>query len=116
MKIMLINARSVKNKGCKLHDEIIDNDLDLFFITETWLSPYDTSAISDILPDSYEFFHFPRADRNGGGVGVAVSRCVKSVKCVNRCFTSFECLQATIVQDNQKVIFYLIYRPPNGSI
>ena len=116
IRAMLINACSVKNKSCILKDTIVDNSLQLLFITETWLSPYDTSAIAAFIPESHNFYHFPRDNRPGGGIGVAASKSIQSVKSVNRIFGSFECLQINIAQENNKICFYLIYRPPSSSV
>lgn len=111
---MLLNACSVRNKSCILRDLIRDNHLDLFFVTETWLTQYDSSAIAAFLPPTHDFYHFPREHSRGGGVGIAIKKSIKSVKTFRRIFQNFECLEANIVQSNKHLTIYIIYRPPQN--
>ncbi|KAK6181972.1 hypothetical protein SNE40_009747 [Patella caerulea] len=37
IKIRLLNTQSVRNKTTEISDNIIEDDIDLFFITESWL-------------------------------------------------------------------------------
>ena len=67
--LALINSRSVRNKADLIRDYIIDRDLDIVCITETWLSTSDTGVINALTPEGYNFRHLPCTDR-GGGVGV----------------------------------------------
>ena len=68
--LTLINSRSVRNKAYLIRDYIVDRDLDIVCITETWLSTSDTAVINALTPEGYNFRHLPRTDRRGGGVGV----------------------------------------------
>ena len=49
----LFNARSVRNKWLPMKDYIVDNDIDMFALTETWLHPddRDDQVIGDLTPD-----------------------------------------------------------------
>ena len=94
---MFLNACSIRNKSCLIRDAIIDNSVDLFFVVETWLTSSDTSSIAAFLPDTHDFYHFPRDNRRGGGVGVAVSKSIASVKTIPRVFESFECLEINFI-------------------
>ena len=110
---MLLNACSVRNKSCMLRDFIRDNHLDLFFITETWLTQYDSSAIAAFLPATHDFYHSPREHGRGGGVGIAITKSIKSVKTFPRIFRNFECLEVSIVLANKCLTIYIIYGPPH---
>ena len=46
----LVNARSIRNKTDLLIDNVIDAEIDLLAITETWLSPGE-SDIKTIIKD-----------------------------------------------------------------
>ena len=50
---------------------MIDAEIDLLAITETWLSPgeSDIKTIKDVTPAGYKFDHVPRKNRRGGGIG-----------------------------------------------
>ena len=104
---MFLNACSIRNKSCLIRDAIIDNSVDLFFVVETWLTSSDTSSIAAFLPDTHDFYHFPRDNRRGGGVGVAVSKSIASVKTIPRVFESFECLEINFIYKNKKKIRFL---------
>lgn len=69
------NAQSVGEK-CKrsaINDFIIDNEVDVLCLTETWLLPRgDEAKCSDLSPPGYKTWSFPRASR-GGGVAFVVA-------------------------------------------
>jgi hypothetical protein len=48
----LCNARSFLNKWDGINDYILDNDFDIFAITETWISPdkVNDHILRDLLP------------------------------------------------------------------
>ena len=68
----LLNTRSVKNKTMKVKDFVVDHDIDILAITETWLRPgnIDEVDIGTLCPSGYGFLHVPRSYSNGGGVGL----------------------------------------------
>ena len=68
--LALINSRSVRNTAELIRDYIVDRDLDIVCITETWLSTSDTAVINALTPEGYNFRHLPRTDLRGGGVGM----------------------------------------------
>lgn len=70
LNIVLWNATSVRNKKQELHKFLIDDQIDIALITETWLAPNDPFH----LPD----YNITRKDRNkqqgrihAGGVLIA---------------------------------------------
>ena len=77
-KLVLLNARSVRNKTDFITDYIHEHDLDIIALTETWLTndQKDTANIRKLTPDGYNFVHFPRSDQQGGGVGVLYKSCL----------------------------------------
>ena len=54
----------------KCHEYVKDKDLDMLFITETWLRPGDDKVIADLCPEGYHYSGKPRLSGKGGGVGV----------------------------------------------
>ncbi|XP_072021288.1 uncharacterized protein [Amphiura filiformis] len=64
------NARSIGNKTVTLVDYVIEKDIDIFFITETWLAVEDPVVIGNCTPPGYEFISIPRGTSNHGGIGV----------------------------------------------
>ena len=67
----LINIQSVGNKTNTIRSTINDQDLDIYMLTETWLSNNisESSKIKEMTPNTHVFKHVPRENRNGGGVG-----------------------------------------------
>ena len=112
---MLLNCCSVRNKDHILYDLIVDNSIDILFLTETWLKQYETASIEAFLPESHNFFSFPREEKRGGGVGAAISKSFMFAKSINRKFCSFECMELNLTDETKKFSTYIIYRPPQSS-
>ena len=90
--------------------------MDLFAITETWLSDADSAIIAKFVPTTHRFFHFPRVTGRGGGVGLVVRNNFSSAKAVNRSMTTFECLEFHLFQNNYKILINVLYRPPQYRV
>ena len=56
-----VNARSVKNKIHQMQYELINENMDLCAIMETWLQNNDT-IVDQIPPPSYHIISHPRTD------------------------------------------------------
>ena len=66
----LIIIRAIRNKSVPFADFINSNKSDVIVVTETWLRPDDTgSFIVDVKLLGYKYFHVPRSEGRGGGVG-----------------------------------------------
>ena len=67
------NAQSVKGndiicKRCEISTFIKDNGVDLFFLTETWLSAQsDEGKTVELAPSGFDVRSFPRQSRSRGG-------------------------------------------------
>ena len=68
LKACLLNPWSVVNKATTLHDFILEYDLDILALTETWLSGTvcDGPVLQEMLPNGYNYIHTPRKSRGGG--------------------------------------------------
>jgi len=108
-----INVRSVRNKTVEIIDVIDYLNLDLLFITESWIISNDTDApiLSCITPPDYQYFSAPRLGRAGGGI-VIIYRSIFNTEFTilsNDCCEMVKCLIKTT---NKSLIFLIIYRPP----
>ena len=76
--VCLLNARSIRNKTLIIKDFVIDNDVDILTLTETWLNPNsnDQTIINSLCPTGYLFQHVPREKREGG-VGILFKQSLK---------------------------------------
>ena len=114
----LINIQSVGNKTNKIKSLIEELNLDVLILTETWLSNdiSDSSKIKEMIPKSHNFYHIPRENRSGGGVGVLIKKTFTKVKVMNvESFESFEYIDTKITSDNKNIRIITVYRPPNKS-
>ena len=72
VQLCLLNVRYVKNKAMIVKDYVVDNDIDIMALAETWLRPGNTNdvEVGTLCPTGYWFLHVPRSHSRGGGVGV----------------------------------------------
>ena len=89
-------------KRCEISTFIKDNGIDLFLVTETWLSPQgDEAKTVELASSGFDVKSFPRQSRSRGG---GIATIYKSTLGSNITFktnfdfahTSFEVVQASI--------------------
>lgn len=73
----------MRNKTFDIHNTIKDECLDIFSITETWLTDYDTAVIKEMTPVSHSFVYIMRQNRRGGGVDLFLTNSFKKIKRCN---------------------------------
>ena len=99
------NAQSVKGndmacKRCEISTFIKDNGVDLFFVTETWLSAQgDEAKTAELAPSGFDVKSFPRQSQSrGGGIATIYKSTLGSSITFKTSFdfthTSFEVVQA----------------------
>ena len=117
------NAQSVKGndmacKRCEISTFIKDNGVDLFFVTETWLSAQgDKEKTAELAPSGFDVKSFPRQSRSrGGGIATVYKSTLGSNITFKTNFdfthTSFEVVQASITLQHNTLHFFCLYRPP----
>ena len=85
-------------------------------MTETWLTPSDTSsAISDITPAGYTFHHLPRRNKGDGGVGIVIKKLISHELIKLPCVTTFEAIAVAIRHCELVFNVACVYRPPTPS-
>ena len=104
LRIATLNARSVRTKTGYIPDFIIDQNLDILGITESWLRPDEDHIVGDILPEGYSYRSVPRATGNGGGV-LLVYKSNFNIKFEDYNFSSFEQICCSIRLKNRKLQF-----------
>ena len=80
IKCALVNIQSVGNKTCEIRDYIIDNQLDILVLTETWLNNCDSAKIKEMTPDTHKFLHILRGTGRGGGMGIFISNSFSKIE------------------------------------
>jgi exonuclease III len=97
--------------------------IDLFALTETWISPSTTSAeLLDSKPTGFSLFSFPRPvppcskKKNvGGGTAFLVRDSCNILSNSVPVFKSFEASAITLKLPKSKLTVFNIYRPPPSS-
>ena len=117
------NAQSVMGndmarKRCEISTFIKDNGVDLFFVTETWLSAQgDEAKTVELAPSGFDVKSFQRQSRSrGGGIATVCKSTLGSNITFKTNFdfthTSFEVVQASITLQHNTLHFFCLYRPP----
>ena len=116
-ELLFLNPWSVCNKPGQIRDLIIDEDLDVLALAETWLwgTPQDNVILSDLLPNGYCIKNNARKNRRGGGTALIhrESLKIRSTPASER-YASFEVLECCL-SSSLLIRLYVIYRPPGLS-
>lgn len=114
----LINSRSICNKSRIIQDFIIDHDIDLLAVTETWLhgDNYDHYPVRDVCPVGYFFYHTPRLDMRGGGVGVVMKNTFNVTNHTNGTYHFFEHIELLCKLSTAPVHLVVLYCRPGVNI
>ena len=72
VRLSHINSWSVTNKIDSFHTELLDNEVDLCAVTETWIKPDDIDSVThEMTLMGYKVLSFPRSNgRNGSGIAL----------------------------------------------
>ncbi|XP_068738966.1 uncharacterized protein [Montipora capricornis] len=111
---VLLNVRSLRKKTPLLRDYIVEHDIDLLAITETWLTDdsSDEFYCRDICPEGYKIEQLPRNYADIGGVALVYRRCFKVKKDVQTIHRSFELINIHITSACNHNLRLVIYRAP----
>ena len=100
-------------------DYILEQDLHICCLPETWLNADDPVTNGELCPNGYKLISIPRKDRRAGGVAAVVkeSVSVKQNGCDDVVFHSSEHLTAIIThpQHSQPFNLCIVYRPPRSD-
>ena len=108
---MFLDAQSVRNKALDICDYIIQTNVDLVFLCETWLRP-DCAALT---PPGVCLKPLPRQSDTGGGLAVlhrtSLTRNI-AVSTRDFVFTVFEMCEVRLSYDGHTALS--VYRPPSS--
>ena len=98
-------------KRCEISTFIKDNGVDLFFVTETWLSAQgDEAKTAELAPSGFDVKSFPRQSRSrGGGIATVYKSTLGSNITFKTNFdfthTSFKVVQHQLLYSTTRYIF-----------
>jgi exonuclease III len=106
-------AHSLYNKTLAIKDYLVDHDIDILAVTESWLSPGDEDklTIGELVPTGYSFEHVARGS-HGGGVGLLHKTGLKFKSETSAVYKSFEFMETTLVHEGEHLRLIVLYRPP----
>ena len=76
LRVFFSNTRSVRNKIELLNAKLIEFNIDIVLLNETWLS---AEFPDNLISIHYNFFRKERKGR-GGGVLIGIKKCYKSIE------------------------------------
>jgi hypothetical protein len=118
LSVTFLNPRSVKNKTLPINDFILDNNIDILALTETWLDTnIDKTVLYELTPNTHKINCVSRQGQRGGGTTVVynININVDLVKSPINC-THFELLEFTFSSKDYHFRLRVIYRPPSSRI
>ena len=93
--LCLINTRSLRSNANVICDYVLEHDLDIVCVTETWLTWRDANSCMSTIP-GYTLEHIPRCNRSGGGVGVLFKDGLRLASSKPWLADSFECVEVVL--------------------
>ena len=116
VQFCVLNITSIKNKTMAVKDFVVDQDIDILALTETWLHPgnIDDVEIRTLSPTHYRFLHVPRGHSQGGGVGLLFKDTLQINSHIKDTFQTFELIDIHF-QSLQLIRVLVIYRPPDNT-
>ena len=95
-KLGLLNARSLRSNSNIMCDYVLEHDIDILFLTKTWLTPNDEIVTQAIIPEGYILEHIPGSTRREGGVGVLFKNTIRLESAKMWHAESFECVEVVL--------------------
>ena len=113
----LLNCRSAVNKMQTIQAEIINNNIDICALTETWFSEEENEVLSHRLcPSGYKCISVPCKGHKGGGIALVHRANLHIEKSTPYEYTTMECTDFNVNLDKHSVLMSIIYRPPDSSV
>ena len=112
----LINCRSVVNKTQEIKLELVNNNLDLCILTETWIKEGDTITPTRLCSNGYKSPSISRQDRVGGGIAIVYKSELNISIARSQPFKTMELSCFSISTGNRLMNLITIYRPPDSNV
>lgn len=113
---MLINCRSACLHATELAEAILSQNIDIAFITETWLNELYSPCLDMLVPTGFSIINKDRKDQRGGGVAIIHKDNIAIMEIESCKYNTFECLTTNIkTKDNGNVLCHLLYHPPGNT-
>ena len=118
-KISHIHVRSIMNKIPHFHKYILDRNIDICAITETWIREDDVFNGREVAPDGYKIFSQPsKGNARGGSIAIIAQSniTINIVSNTDLTFLTMESIVCRLKLNNHPIDFQVIYRIPSTSV
>jgi hypothetical protein len=111
----------VNNKICDIMSYLVDDNVSILFVSETWLTSANNEITAAIKAQGYNIIHKTRSctatgKTRGGGVGIIHKISINVTQTFVKHGDTFESVCAKLKSSNGDNVFCCsIYRPPNVS-
>ena len=114
----LENCHSIVNKTADLRARILDNNIDLCALTDTWVKQDDNITVVNMCPAGNSAVSLPWPHHFEGGIAIIYNTNINVSTQKSYNFDSMECCDFSITtwKMRPKDHFILIYRPSNLSM
>ena len=112
----LINCRSVVNKTQEIKLKLVNNNLDLCILTETWIKEGDTITPTRLCPNGYKSLSISRQDKVGGGIAIVYKSELNISLARDEPYKTMESSSFIISTVNRQINLITIYRPPDTNV
>ena len=122
LSLGLLNCQSLKNKDSLILSSILENNLDIVLLTETWIknntSDLDQTWLQccELNSNNYKIENIPRkGEKRGGGIAIVIKNNLNKKLLLKLDKPEFEAAIWKINSENKLLHIMTIYRPPNAS-
>ncbi|XP_078540017.1 uncharacterized protein LOC144824948 [Lissotriton helveticus] len=112
IKAAMLNCRSLRKHRTEIFHLLEDQNLNILFLTETWLDDHSDPDVIQALPPGYALARLDRKEGRGGGIAIATKDpliCTMSPIWVDHSEAGYFTINTG---PNHSISGILIYRPP----
>ena len=106
----VFNARSICNKTTAVLELLMQQNIDICFVTETWMKRNDTVKMAEIHERGFEMFNDPRKGSGGGAGFIFNLKTVHLIKNDVKKYSSFQVLESILQTSTETLRLCVIYR------
>ena len=117
----LLNSQSARNKVDLIGEAVIEHDIDILALTETWLTntPKEEYYTKELSFSGYKLINVPRPGGGGHGGGVAIIHkdglSAQIVATTGAGYTTFEHCDVQFTNNSGLLNIIVVYRPPPSN-
>jgi hypothetical protein len=112
--MVLLNARSIRNKMDEFHCLIATENFDIVGVTESWIHCDGPDFEGEFDLPGYAMFHKDRIGRQGGGILLYVRSHLTATRLPID--SPYELMGVELNGQDAKVQLFLLYRPPHQTL